>query len=479
MRSTASPSRSRSGRMLALLAFGQFIVAIDYNIVYVALPDIGRSLGFTAESLQWVVSAYAVAFGGLLLLGGRAADLLGRRRIFTLAMALYGVGSFIGGVAEDQLLLVAARAVQGVGGALLVPATLSLIGTSFAEGPPRTRALAVWGAAGAGGLALGAFLGGVLTDAFGWEAVFFVNVPLAVVGVVGALLLIAADGAIDRARRLDLPGGLTATVAVAALVFGLVQGAELGWADELVLLALGAGVLLLGLFLLIESRTAEPLLPLRLFRNRSLVTAMGITFVFMGTFGTQYYLFTVHLQDVLGYGALAAGIAFVPSAVIGIVGTHASATLIARIGLRATLALGMLTGAAGMAAFALGMTEGGTYLGLVPGVVLISLGQGLGWTAMFVAATSGVAGSEQGVASAMASTTQQLGSAVGLAVLVAVATAGLDGGEGATAGDVVSGLRTAGLVAAVLTGLGALLALGLPGRPRIVEPGQVLEPAEN
>ncbi|GAA0478728.1 MFS transporter [Paractinoplanes deccanensis] len=449
----------RAGLLLALLAFAQFISAIDYNIVYVALPEIGRAVGFSATSLQWVVSAYAVAFGGLLLLGGRAVDLFGRRRMFVLALALYGLASLAGGLATDPGALVAARAVQGLGGALLLPATLATINTSFEEGPRRHRALAVWGGAGAVGMALGSLLGGVLTDWFGWQAVFYVNVPLALGAALVALRLMAADPAGVRRRRLDLPGVLTATLGFTALVFGIVQGPELGWSSPAALGAILGGIALVGVFLVIEGRTADPLMPLVLLRNRSLVTAMGVTFIFMGTFGAQYYFLTVYLQDVLGFDALRSGFAFLPSALVGLVGTKASEKLLGRIGVRSTVLLGLLTGAAGMALLAAGMSPGGGYAALTPGLVLISLGQGVTWTAMFVAAGTGVRAEHHGVASAMASTMQQIGGAVGLAVLVAVATSGAHGAAGA---ELVPGLRSAGWTAAALTVLGAAIALTLP-----------------
>ncbi|MCM2422657.1 MFS transporter [Streptomyces sp. RKAG293] len=455
----SSPTTRRgTGLLLALLAFAQFISAIDYNIVYVALPEIGREVGFDAHSLQWVVSGYAVAFGGFLLLGGRAADILGQRRIFATALTLYGLSSLAGGLATDPGLLVAARAVQGLGGALLLPATLSLIATTFTEGAARNRALAVWGGAGAVGLALGSLLGGVLTSYFGWEAVFYVNVPLALGAAAVSFAVIAKDAPRERGRSFDLAGSLTATVGLTALVFGVVQGPDAGWTSAETLCALLGGALFIGLFLLIEARTAHPLMPLRLFRNRSLVAAMGITFVFMGTFGAQYYFFTVYLQNVRGYGALATGLAFLPSALVGMVGTQLSEKLLGRVGTRTTIIAGLILGAAGMAVLALAMSPGGSYPALLPGIVLLSLGQGLAWTAMFVAAGTGVDPHHQGIASAMASTTQQIGSAVGLAILVAIANSGL---RTSTGPDLIPGLRTAGLTAAALTLLGVGIALTL------------------
>lgn len=448
----------RTGPLLALLAFAQFISAIDYNIVYVALPEIGREVGFSTQNLQWVVSAYAVTFGGFLLLGGRAADLVGRRRMFALALAMYGVSSLAGALASTPDLLVAARAVQGLGGALLLPATLSLINTTFGEGAARNRAMAVWGGAGAVGLALGSLLGGVLTSAFGWEAVFYVNVPLALGAAGAAFGVIVADAPRTAGRGFDLLGAFTATIGFTALVFGIVQGPELGWTNPATLAGLLGGIALVGLFLLVESRTAHPLMPLHLLRNRSLVTAMGVTFIFMGTFGAQYYFFTIYLQDVHGFGALQTGLAFLPSALIGMIGTKTSEKLLGRLGMRPTLLIGLLLGAVGMTLLAFAMSPTGGYSALLPGVALLSLGQGISWTAMFVAAGTGVGAAHQGIASAMASTTQQIGGAVGLAVLVAIANAGAAETSGAA---LVPGLRVAGWVAAAFTLIGAAIALTL------------------
>jgi len=441
-----SPSSRAAAGALALLAFGQLIGALDYNIVYVALPEIGSGLGFSAQSLQWVVSAYAVAFGGLLLFGGRAADVLGRRRMFVTAMALYGTSSLVGGLTDDGAVLVAARAVQGAGGALLIPATLSLIYGLFAEGPARNRALAVWGGAGAVGLAAGSFLGGVLTHAFGWSAVFLVNVPLTAVAVVAAFAVLPPDGPRDRTQPLDVVGALTATVGVTSVVLALVQGPESGWTSPLVVACLVLGAVLLAGFLGHEARTRVPLLPLRLLGNRNLTVAMAVTFVFMGTFGTQYYLFTVYLQEVRGYTSWETGLAFLPAALVGMVGSRVAAAMLNRWGTKPTLATALITGGAGMAVFAAAVSDDGGFAVLLPGIVLIALGQGVGWTSMFAAAGTGVQPAEQGIASAMASTTQQIGSAVGLAALVAVVNAQT---------ELVGGLRTAGFVAAAATVLAA------------------------
>jgi len=310
--SVGRPPR-RPALALALLAFAQFVVALDYNIVYVALPDMGRELGFTAQSLQWVVSAYAVGFGGFLLFGGRIVDRFGARRTFVLGLTLFGLSCLAGGFAGTPGALVAARAVQGLGAALLTPATLALINTSFAEGAERNRALSVWGAAGSGGLAAGALLGGVVTNAWGWQWVLFLLV-LPALGAAAAARPVLASGGGRAAGRggFDVAGAVLATAGSSLLVLGLVSGPEVGWGSVRGAGALIAGLVLLALFVIVEKRTADPLVPLRLFGNRSLVTAIGVILVFQSALGGAYYLFTTYLQDVLGYNALQAGLAFVP-----------------------------------------------------------------------------------------------------------------------------------------------------------------------
>lgn len=257
-------SPRRPGLALALLAFAQFVVALDYNIVYVALPDIGRELGFTAQSLQWVVSAYAVGFGGFLLFGGRIVDRFGARRTFVLGLALFGLSCLAGGFAGSPEVLVAARGVQGLGAALLTPATLTLVNTSFAEGAERNRALSVWGAAGSGGLAVGALLGGVVTNAWGWQWVLFLLVPLALAAAAAARPVLASDT--DRATDrggFDVAGAVLATAGSSLLVLGLVSGPEAGWDSPRGAGALIAGLVLLAVFVVVEKRTADPLVPLR------------------------------------------------------------------------------------------------------------------------------------------------------------------------------------------------------------------------
>ncbi|WP_371781896.1 MFS transporter [Streptosporangium subroseum] len=445
-----------NAKKLALLAFSQLIVALDYNIVYVALPDIGRELDFSAQTLQWVVSGYAVGFGGFLLLGGRAVDRLGARRMFILGLALYGISSLAGGLAADPGLLVAARVIQGLGGALLTPATLALIYSGFAEGPTRNRALGAWGTAGSAGLAAGALLGGVLTAAGGWQWVFYVNVPLTLIAIIAASRLLPPDPSHERGS-FDVLGALLATAGSTLMVLGLVSGPEAGWVTLRGLGSLAAGIVLIGVFLLVEARSSEPLAPPRLLGNRNLATSMLVILFFQSALGGGYYLFTMYLQPVLGYSALQAGLAFLPLTLLSMVSAAKLApALLGRWGVRTTLIVGMLGSGIGMVVLYAGMSADGSFWALVPGTVIWGLAGGFTFVAMFAAAGSGVALTEQGVASGLATTAQQIGGAIGLAVIIAVANAGAPG---------VDGLRTAGWVAAAASIAGALIALTLRRQP--------------
>ena len=302
-----SPSSPPPGALLALFGLSSLITGLDFTIVYVALPDIARDLGFSPHGLQWVISAYAIAFGGSLLLAGRLSDLLGRGRMFLAGMALFSGGSLLGGMAATPGLLIGARIVQGLGAAALFPSTLALVNTTFAEGRRRDRALGLWAAAGAAGLSLGALLGGVLTEVVGWRGVFFVNLPLTLLGVIGAVTLLAGDRPRERdSRAFDLPGALTATAGTSLLVFATAQGPELGWTSTPVLAAVLAAVTLLAAFAAIEASAPRPLLPLRLLRN----AALGVIFVFGLTLNSIPYVLTQYFQAVLGLGALQAGLGF-------------------------------------------------------------------------------------------------------------------------------------------------------------------------
>ncbi|MGW2110751.1 MFS transporter [Streptomyces sp. NPDC001948] len=350
MSATAAESaagRQRLGLPVVVLALAQLVISLDYSIVYVALPEIGAGLGFSAHDLQWVVSAYVVTTGGFLLLGGRAADLLGRRRMFVLATAIYAASSLIGGLAESPGVLLAVRAAQGMGGSLLFPATLSLINTTYAEGPVRNRALAIWGAAGAGGLCFGSLLGGVLVHRYGWPAVFLVNVPLALALAVLGRLLFPADPPRDRTRRFDAAGALTATAELTLVVFLLVYAPATGWARPASLAAAAAGLLCLALFAVIERRAPDPLMPVRLFRHRGLVVATAVAALFSATFSSLPYFLTLYFQAVRGYDSFVTGLCFLLPALVVAAGTQAGAPAVARFGMRRLLVGGLAAGAVG------------------------------------------------------------------------------------------------------------------------------------
>ncbi|MER7184661.1 MFS transporter [Streptomyces hyaluromycini] len=472
--------RRRLGLRLALLAFAQLIATIDVNIVFIALPDIGRELGFDAQSLQWVVSAYVVGLGGFLLLGGRAVDRFGPRRMFSLAMALYALSSLVGGLSSDQGLLVAARFVQGLGGALVTPATLKLIYLNFAEGGERNRAVGVWGAAGGAGLSVGALLGGVLTNYLGWSWVFFVNVPLALIAAAAAPRVLVADPpSATKDKKFDLLGAPVATAGLTLVVFGLVSGPDKGWGTFAGAGTVAVGAVLLVLFVVLEARTRDPLVPLRMFGNRNLLTTMIVIFVFQGALSYTYYLFTTYLQNGLGYDALDAGLAFVPATAVSMFSAlKVTPKVIGKWGVRTAVVSGVLLTAIGLAGVSASLTDGGSYGWMLPGALVWGLGGGLGFPPMFVAAAQGVPPAEQGVASGLVSTFRQVGGAMGLAVLVAVANAGLDIRAGAhpPVSDVIDGLRVSGWVAAALTALSALAALALRKPAPAPAPAPVPEP---
>jgi EmrB/QacA subfamily drug resistance transporter len=458
----ARRGRGSQTATLGLLAFANLIGALDQYIVVVALPEIGRDLGYSAQSLQSVISAYAVASAGFLLLGGRASDLLGRRRVFLAGLALFAGASLAGGLAPTPEFQLTARAAQGLGGALLFPATLSLVSTTFAEGSERNHALAVWGGAGAAGLVIGVLLGGVLTQALGWEAVFLVNVPLAGAAMLLAFPLIAADGERETNRSFDLPGALSATLGVTLLVFALVQGPRLGWGSPGILGSAAAGVLLLGALVVIERRSRDPLVPPRLFANRNLAVAVAIAFLFMATFGSLLYFLSIYFQGVHGYDALQTGVAFLLPTTFVVAGSALAGHLVTHLGLRATLVAALAVGSLGAAALALGMSPDGTYAALIPGLIAVSVGDGTVFTAMFIAAGTGVPDREQGIASGIVSTSASVGAAVGLAVLVLVANADTDGLAGeALRTATADGISTAVLVVAAGIAATALLAVSL------------------
>ena len=445
--------RDRDAARLALLSFAMLIVSLDQYVVVVALPEMGRDLGYSAQTLQAVISAYAIASSGFLLFGGRAADLLGRRRMLVTGLALYAVASAVGGLATVLTVQLAARALQGLGGALVFPSTLAIINTTFAEGRDRNRALSVWSAAGAAGLVMGVLLGGVLTQTFGWPAVFLVNVPLAGAAIVLAFPLIGPDQARDAGRRFDLLGALTATAAVTLLVFALVRGPDAGWGLGGILAAVTAGLVLLGVFTMLERRNPDPLVPPRLLANRTLTLAVVVAFMFMATFGSLLYFLSIYLQDVWGYDPLATGVGFLLPTALVVTGSLLAGQVVTRVGLRRALLGALAVGAAGATLLGWSLTTEGAYGWLVPGLVAVSLGDGVVFTTIFIAASTGVTDRQQGVASGIVSTASGVGAAVGLAVLVLVANAGARG----LAGEELRIATGDGIRAAVFTIAGGIV----------------------
>jgi MFS family permease len=414
---------SRAGRNLALavLACAQLVTALDFNIVYVALPDIGLRLGFSPQSLQWVFSAYSVMFGGFLLLGGRAADLFGRRRMFVLGLALYAVSSLFGGLAGSPFAIIAARAIQGIGGAVLFPATVSLINTLFEEGPERNRALGLWSLAGSSGLTLGSIVGGVLVGTLGWPSVFFVNVPIAILVGIGALRAIPRDPPTIVHGPFDVLGAAVSTAGVTLLVFTLVQAPEWGWTSLGVLIGASIAIMLLGIFVLIESHAPSPVMPLHLVTQGRLAPVMILTFMFMGTFMALPYFTTELFQRVYLFSPIETGFAFLVPCLAIAAGTQIGSRLAHRVGARSLLAAGLTVGAIGATLVAIKITPGGHYSALVPGFIIFGLGQGTAWPPMWIAAAAGIRSQDQGIASGIASTTLWIGGATGLAILVFIA----------------------------------------------------------
>jgi len=403
------------------------IVSLDQYIVVVALPDIGRDLGYSPQTLQSVVSAYAIASSGFLLFGGRASDRLGRRRVLLVGLSLYLIASLGGGLASSAAEQLTARAVQGLGGALVFPSTLALINVMFREGPERNRALGIWAGAGAAGLVIGVLLGGALTSAFGWRAVFFVNVPLAGLALIAGLMLIDRDAPIDQERAFDLLGAVTVTSFVTLVVLALVQGPGFGWRSPATIGMLVTGVSLGAVFVLIEKRSRDPLLPFVMLRNPWVTLGLVTAFLFMATFGALLYFVSIYLQDVLRYNALWTGLAFLIPTLVVVLSSALAGRLATRFGLRATMMVALMMGVAGASALGATVSPDASFFALAPGLIMVSVGDGIIFTAMFIAAATGVPNHQQGVASGIVSTASGVGAAVGLAVLVLVANVGTEG----------------------------------------------------
>ncbi|WP_438272984.1 MFS transporter [[Kitasatospora] papulosa] len=455
-------SRTRTWAVVAAACTGQFLVVLDVSVVNVALPSMRTDLGLSAPGLQWVVNAYSIAFAGFMLLGGRAADIYGRKRMFLTGIGLFTVASLAGGFAQEGWQLLAARAGQGLGAAVLSPATLTILTAAVPEGPARTRAIGTWMAVGAGGGAAGGLIGGVLTDTLSWRWVLLINVPIGALVIVGAEVWLAEGAAGDR-RRMDLLGAVLVTAGLATTAYGIVQTEAEGWTAAATLVPLLGGLVLLGLFVLVEARAAAPLMPLRVLGVRA-VSAANVSMLLLGsaTFGMWYFM-TVYAQNILGYTPLQAGLALLPASVAVFVASKAAPRIMTRSGAKALAVTGVLVTAAG---FGWQSTMGvdGSYLTSVclPGLLMM-MGAGLASTPLATLATSGAAPGDAGLVSGLVNTSRTMGGALGLAVLSTVAaarTAGSGGAAEITAGYALA-FRTSSLV---LVAGAVMMLLWLPGR---------------
>ena len=445
-------------RWLALyvLCLASLMIVLDATIVNVALPSIREDLGFSQTSLAWVVNAYLLTYGGCLLLGGRLGDLFGHRRLFLIGISLFTLASLACGVATSQAFLIAARSVQGVGGAIASAVSLSLMMTLFTEPADRAKAMGVFGFVAAGGGSIGVTLGGILTDSLDWHWIFLVNFPIGIAVVALSLKLLPAARIEGAAVKLDVAGAITVTSALMLAVYAIVNGNQNGWTSAQTLGMLGAAAALLGVFLVIESRVESPLMPLRLFRLRNLATANAVGILWAAAMFAWFFLAALYMQLVLGYTPLEVGLAFLPANLImGVFSLGLSAKLVMRFGIRAPLAVGLVLAAAGMVLFVRAPVDGSFVVDVLPSMMLLGLGAGTAFNPVLLAAMSDVDQSEAGLASGVVNTSFMMGGAVGLAVLASLAQSRTESLR--ASGDGVLTALTGGYHAAFL--LGAVFAL--------------------
>jgi EmrB/QacA subfamily drug resistance transporter len=475
----ASPSAAQTApdprRWIALgvLAVAQFMVVLDASIVNVALPSIQRALHFSESSLQWVVNAYTLAFGGFLMLGGRAADLFGRRRLFIVGLGLFSAASLFGGFAQSSGWLIAARALQGLGAAIVSPAALSIVTTTFTEGAERNKALGIWGAlAGAGG-AVGVLMGGMLTEWAGWEWVLFVNVPIGLAAALAAPRYVRESRTHER-TSLDIAGAVTVTGGLVALVYALVDAHDAGWTSFQTLGLLALSALLLASFVVTELRTRYPLMPLTIFRNRNVASADAVALMVGASLFSMFFFISLYLQQVLGDSALEAGLSYLPLAFAIIFSAGGASQLVTKVGPKPVLVSGLTFTTIGLVLFTQ-ISPDGSYLGdvLVPSVI-VAVGLGLSFVSLTITAMSGVTHHEAGLASGLLNTAQQVGGALGLAVLSSVAASQISDSSSHGAGALTDGFSSAFAVGAGFAALGVVLALvAVPHvRPQDIAEGQ-------
>ena len=455
----AARAGDRRWLALALLCVAQFVVVLDASIVNVALPTIGEALDFSESNLPWVVNAYVLTFGGFLLLGGRMADLLGRRRVFMFGLVLFALASLAGGLASSSGQLIAARAVQGLGAAILSPAALSIVATTFRDGAERNKALGVWGAVAGSGGAAGVLLGGVLTEGLGWEWVLWVNVPIGILAAAIAPTLIAESRDEQETRHFDLAGAATITLGLSALVFGLLDAEDAGWGSAQTILTFVAAALLLAAFAIVERRSRAPLVPFSIFRVRT-ITGANVAGILIGaSLFSMFFFISLYMQQVLGYSPIKAGLSYLPLAVSIILAAGFASQLVTRAGFKPILAVGMVLIAAGLIWFAQ-ISASGSFLADIHGPSLFAaVGLGFAFVPVTIAAVSGIEDREQGLASGLINTSQQVGGALGLAILAAIANSII--GTSHDPATLVEGFRSAFLAGAGFAVLGLLATLFL------------------
>ncbi|HEX6762632.1 MAG TPA: DHA2 family efflux MFS transporter permease subunit [Gaiellaceae bacterium] len=465
---------------LIVLCLGDLMIVLDTTIVNVALPSIRSDLGFSQTSLAWVVNAYLLTFGGFLLLGGRLGDLFGHRRLFLAGVSLFTLASIACGLSTTKGLLIGARAVQGVGGAVVSAVALSLIMGLFSEPAERAKAMGVFGFVMAGGGSLGVLLGGVLTDALDWHWIFLVNVPIGVAVYFLSLRLVPAAHGHRASGRLDVAGAVTVTVALMLAVYAIVNGNQSGWSSAQTLGLLAASAVLLGLFLVIEARVDSPLMPLRLFRLRNLTTANAVGVLWAAAMFAWFFLSALYLQQVLGYSPLAVGLAFLPANIImGGFSLGLSARLVMRFGFRLPLAVGLVVASAGLALFARAPVGGSFAVDVLPPMLLLAVGAGMAFNPVLLAAMSDVAPEESGLASGVVNTSFMMGGAVGLAALASLAASRTDSlsASGSSKLEALVGGYHAAFMAGAVFALAAAAIGGALLRTRTAAPAHELEQA--
>jgi EmrB/QacA subfamily drug resistance transporter len=447
---------------LFVLCAGTLMIVLDTTIVNVALPSIRADLGFSETSLAWVVNAYLLTFGGFLLLGGRLGDLFGHRRMFLIGIALFTVASVACGLAGSQAFLVGARAVQGLGGAIVSAVSLSLMMSLFTEPAERAKAMGIFGFVAAGGGSIGVLLGGILTDVLDWHWIFLVNVPIGIGVFACSLRLLPVGRGHLAERRIDVAGAVTVTLALMLAVYAIVNGSDAGWMSAQTLILLGAAAVLLGVFLVIESRVTAPLVPLRLFRLRNVATANVVGVLWAAAMFAWFFLSALYLQFVLEYSPLQVGLAFLPANLImGAFSIGLSAKLVLRFGIRAPLATGLLLASVGLVLFARAPVGGNLFVDVLPAMVVLGFGAGIAFNPVLLAAMSDVAPEESGLASGVVNTAFMMGGALGLAVLASLAASRTNTLEAAGHGTLDAlngGYHAAFLVGAVFAASAAAVA---------------------